>query len=133
MRSRLFFGVVFVSFLLIVLPSVQSIERDMVEDDQVLKVKSFIEKLEDKKDISEEKIIEIFDFLDKQEYDYKEGYLQFFSKLKVFQGDDFFLYMALIHFLWYIYYTSAGEESSASFHLQISILYTILFVLSGMY
>ena len=129
MKRKITFVSLFIVFLLIATPITQAIGQNNTQ-----KVKNDLYKiLSDTKadDNIKDSIIENLEKIDKID----ESTLKFIIKFKnLLEKSDiitynFWLQMALIHFLWAIYYMIEGNQALARLQLQLALLDLIFYVM----
>ncbi|MCK4365327.1 MAG: hypothetical protein KAW45_04700 [Thermoplasmatales archaeon] len=127
MKTKVLCGCILSIFILMMLPSVQAVENNTLQeitekiknieiqnDELKLKIIEELEKAENISPENQEKIEKINNLL---------GKIDFTSE------DIGFLRYALIFFLFGLYFNSMGYESLAKLYMRLSIIYLILYLL----
>lgn len=130
MKKRILLGSIFLIFLLLVTPNIKAVESS----NSVQNVKDELYQTISKFNIDEKLKNNVLQKLDEIE-DIDSLNLNLFkkfnslNKLQTYDGYNFFLTMAMIHFLWSLYFIIEGDGASAKLQLQLAILDLIMFVL----
>ena len=130
MNKRILLGSIFVIFILLVSPSIKAVECL----NSIQTVKDELYETVSKSNIDgtlKNNILQRLDQIEEIDSDTFSLFKKFNSlyKTNTLDGYNYFLTLAMINFLWSLYYIIAGDMESARLHLQIAILCLIMFVL----
>jgi len=130
MKKRILLGSIFVIFILLVSPSIKAVECL----NSIQTVKDELYETVSKSNIDgtlKNNILQRLDQIEEIDSDTFSLFKKFNSlyKTNTLDGYNYFLTLAMINFLWSLYYIIAGDMESARLHLQIAILCLIMFVL----
>lgn len=118
----------FIVFISITTPITQAIGENTTSQVKKELIKTIQKnKTDDKIKISIKENLEKIEKIDEKTLSYIIKFKNYLEKNKWYGSKNFWLNMALIHFVWGIYYKISGDKTAARFHFKRAIINLVLY------